>query len=95
MTDLSPAAQAVLDAANKAYDQAGTVAEGTAAACVLLRISHMTFQHGSKETPTGITGMARMPNVSAFLLSPTSWRASNDPPRPIPAHHRLCRGVRP
>jgi hypothetical protein len=32
MTDLSPAAQAVLDAANKAYDQAGTVAEGTAAA---------------------------------------------------------------
>jgi hypothetical protein len=29
---LSPAAQAVLDAANKAYDQAGTVAQGSAAA---------------------------------------------------------------
>lgn len=29
---LSPAAQAVLDAANQAYDQAATVAQGTAAA---------------------------------------------------------------
>ena len=28
---LSPAAQAVLDAANKAYEQAGTVAQGSAA----------------------------------------------------------------
>ena len=32
MTDLSPAAQAVLDAANAAYDAAATVREGTAAA---------------------------------------------------------------
>ena len=32
MTDLSPAAQAVLDATNQAYDQAATVAQGTAAA---------------------------------------------------------------
>lgn len=32
MTELSPAAQAVLDATNQAYDQAATVAQGTAAA---------------------------------------------------------------
>jgi hypothetical protein len=32
MADLSPAAQAVLDAANQAYDEAATVAQGTAAA---------------------------------------------------------------
>ena len=32
MSDLSPAAQAVLDATNQAYDQAATVAQGTAAA---------------------------------------------------------------
>ena len=30
MAELSPAAKAVLDAANKAYAQAATVAEGTA-----------------------------------------------------------------
>lgn len=32
MTELSPAAQAVLDAANAAYDDAATVAQGIAAA---------------------------------------------------------------
>lgn len=32
MAELSPAARAVLDAANQAYDQAATVAQGTAAA---------------------------------------------------------------
>ena len=32
MTDLSPEAQSVLDAANSAYDDAATVAQGTAAA---------------------------------------------------------------
>lgn len=32
MNDLSPAAQAVLDATNQAYDQAATVAQGTAVA---------------------------------------------------------------
>jgi hypothetical protein len=31
-TPLSPAARAVLDAANQAYDEAATVAQGTAAA---------------------------------------------------------------
>lgn len=32
MSELSPAAQAVLDATNQAYDQAATVAQGAAAA---------------------------------------------------------------
>ena len=32
MNDLSPVAQAVLDATNQAYDQAATVAQGTAVA---------------------------------------------------------------
>ena len=32
MTDLSPAAQAVLDAANSTFDQAGTTRQGIAAA---------------------------------------------------------------
>ena len=32
MTDLSPAAQAVLDAANDAFDRAGTTGQGLAAA---------------------------------------------------------------
>ena len=32
MSELSPAAQAVLDATNQAYDQAATVAQGTAVA---------------------------------------------------------------
>ncbi|NBX49660.1 hypothetical protein EBT25_06890 [bacterium] len=41
-TPLSPTAQAVLDAANQAYDQAATVAQGTAAAlrAVALEMEH-------------------------------------------------------
>lgn len=50
MAELSPAAQAVLDAANKAYDQAGTVAEGTAAA--LRAVANLVVPRRNK-TPWG------------------------------------------
>jgi hypothetical protein len=43
-TALSPEAQAVLDAANQAYDQAATVAQGTAAAiCAAAEPFHWTW----------------------------------------------------
>jgi hypothetical protein len=73
MTELSPQAQAVLDAADSAFDQAGTTRQGIAAA---LRVAAMrtllTSEHYEGSTPNDYelgwnAAVACIQNIAAEL----------------------------
>jgi hypothetical protein len=58
MTDLSPAAQSVLDAANLVFSQAGTTAQGIAAAlCAVADQAAPELPHSELDDPEILKGI--------------------------------------
>ena len=65
MSELSPAAKAVLDATNQAYDTAATVAEGTAVA--LRAAADQMSSHHSKSFLYSIADVLKLQTIADEL----------------------------